>query len=134
MVRLWIGLDTVSPAATPSEPLFFTGSFCFLFCLASKSAIGGCFSFFGRHSRCSGGGQWYCVWGAFFERCARSHLFWNYLAHVLVICHEADASADGFNCCSASYGRTRPGAPGIGGKAGAKSPPIERGSTSGYIA
>jgi hypothetical protein len=40
MVRLWIGPVTVLPVATPSEPLCFTGNFCFLFYQFSKRGTG----------------------------------------------------------------------------------------------
>src|SRR4029077_17450403 len=40
--------------------------------------------------------QPYRVGRTFSNRCARGHLFWNYLAHVLFICHEANAGTRGF--------------------------------------
>jgi hypothetical protein len=52
------------------------------------------------------------------------HLFWNYLVHVLFICHEANAARHGFNYWRVSYQRTCASARGIGKNTRAESPEV----------
>ena len=50
---------------------------------------------------CRGWVQAYRIGRTFSNRCARGRLFWNYLAHVLFICHEVHAATHGFTRCRA---------------------------------
>jgi hypothetical protein len=105
------------PVVTPSEPLFFTGSSCFLFCPLSKGVTGVLLSILSAISLVAVVGFSRIALGATFSnRCSRGRLFGIIWLTFCLFCHEVSAATHGFNYWLASYQRTCSGARRIGRK------------------